>query len=535
MSWSAKRIFGTVKFKIALWYATLFAVSWAVCLLIAFLMMRHGLLLSVDQRLAADSRELVHEYLTGKRYRQFDREVPLEQVSPEELAAFKARVPGIKLLTAFEMDTPRERFFTVFGGKESSVYELRLESGGSVYSRRIDPQNHVQSLLKTFEDRVTGEGSRNVLFRLISPDGRVLGATPESARLLPAGVDGVNYRIQAVRGEDFRILRLPLFDGGVLEFGRNLRQPQALLRGYGLIHLSILAVVLCLGTVCGWLIARKFISGVLRVSEAARHIAGGDFSKRVPSCNDGVEIEELVSTFNMMNANTERLFDELRMVTDNVAHDLRTPLTRMRGFAEVTVSGPAELDRYKELAGVVADECAMMLQLINTMLEITRTESSLEKLDFEEIDLALLLYRAHELFLPLAEDREIDFRLVLPEAGPVMMRGDRLKLQRMISNLIDNALKFTPPQGRVTIRLERLETGIRLEVCDTGCGIPPQDLGHIFERFFRSDASRTRPGNGLGLALVHAIVTAHHGTIQVESTPGEGTVFTVDFPEEKKG
>ena len=119
--------------------------------------------------------------------------------------------------------------------------------------------------------------------------------------------------------------------------------------------------------------------------------------------------------------------------------------------------------------------------------------------------------------------------------GPVMMRGDRLKLQRMISNLIDNALKFTPPQGKVTIRLERLETGIRLEVCDTGCGIPPQDLGHIFERFFRSDASRTRPGNGLGLALVHAIVTAHHGTIQVESTPGEGTVFTVDFPGEKKG
>ncbi|UKI30947.1 MAG: hypothetical protein L6W00_24310 [Lentisphaeria bacterium] len=108
----------------------MFAVSWAVCLLIAFLMMRHGLFLSVDQRLAADSRELVHEYLTGKRYRQFDREVPLEQVSPEELAAFKARVPGIKLLTAFEMDTPRERFFTVFGGKEGSVYELRLESGG---------------------------------------------------------------------------------------------------------------------------------------------------------------------------------------------------------------------------------------------------------------------------------------------------------------------------------------------------------------------------------------------------------------------
>lgn len=530
MSWSAKRIFGTVKFKIALWYAALFAVSWAVCLLIAYLMMRHGLLLSVDQRLASDSRDLVHEYLTGKRYRQFDREVPLEQVSPEELAAFEARIPGIKLLTAFEKDTPRERFFTVFGGKDGSVYELRLESGGSIYSRRIDPRNHVQTLLKTFEDRVTGEGSRNVLFRLYAPDRTLAGAIPESARRLPQGVDGEEYRIQSVRGEDFRILRLPLFDGSVLEIGRNLRQSQALLRGYGLIHLSILAVVLCLGTLCGWLIARKFISGVLRVSEAARHIAGGDFSKRVPDCNDGAEIEELVSTFNMMNANTERLFDELRMVTDNVAHDLRTPLTRMRGLAEVTVSGPAELERYKELAGVVADECAMMLQLINTMLEITRTESSLEKLDFEEVDLALMLFRAHELFLPLAEDHEIDFRLELPESGPAIMRGDRLKLQRMVSNLIDNALKFTPPQGRVVIRLERREEGLHLEVRDTGCGIPETDICHIFERFFRSDASRTRPGNGLGLALVHAIVTAHRGSIRVESTQGEGTVFYVDFP-----
>ena len=530
MSWSAKRIFGTVKFKIALWYAALFAVSWAVCLLIAYVMMRHGLLLSVDQRLAAESRELVHEYLTGKRYRQFDREVPLTQIPPEELAAFEMRIPGIQLLTAFEKDTPRERFFTVFGGLNGSVYELRLESGGSIYSRRIDPQNHVQALLKTFEDRVTGEGSRNVLFRLYAPDGSVAGATPESARRLPKGTGDGDYRIQSVRGEDFRILRLPLFDGSVLEIGRNLRQPQALLRGYGLIHLSILAVVLCLGTLCGWLIARKFISGVLRVSEAARHIAGGDFSKRVPSCNDGAEIEELVSTFNMMNANTERLFDELRMVTDNVAHDLRTPLTRMRGFAEVTVSGPAELDRYKELAGVVADECAMMLQLINTMLEITRTESSLEKLDFEEVDLALMLFRAHELFLPLAEDHEIDFRLELPESGPVMMRGDRLKLQRMVSNLIDNALKFTPAQGRVVIHLEQREAGPHLEIRDTGCGIPEKDLGHIFERFFRSDASRTRPGNGLGLALVHAIVTAHRGTIRVESSPGEGTVLFVDFP-----
>ena len=183
MSWSAKRIFGTVKFKIALWYAALFAVSWAVCLLIAYLMMRHGLLLSVDQRLASDSRELVHEYLTGKRYRQFDREVPLSQVAPEELAAFEEKIPGVQLLVAFEMDTPRERFYTVFGGRDGKVYELRLESGGSVYSRRFDPAKNIPALLKTFEDRVTGEGSRNVLFRLFAPDGRVT----ELFRTLAAG------------------------------------------------------------------------------------------------------------------------------------------------------------------------------------------------------------------------------------------------------------------------------------------------------------------------------------------------------------
>ena len=168
---------------------------------------------------------------------------------------------------------------------------------------------------------------------------------------VPTGLGGVpDSLLQMDEVLPHEILRLPMFDGSVLEIGRNLRQPQALLRGYGLIHLSILAVVLCLGTLCGWLIARKFISGVLRVSEAARHIAGGDFSKRVPSCNDGVEIEELVSTFNMMNANTERLFDELRMVTDNVAHDLRTPLTAIIGSSSAYLENKKELSdkiRYK--------------------------------------------------------------------------------------------------------------------------------------------------------------------------------------------
>ncbi len=536
MSSKRKRIFGTVKFRVALWFAALFAVSAAVCLPLAYYVMRKGLLEAADRELEAEARELVHIYLTGRRYKQFDREIPAALVSRPTLAAFNARLPGVRLLLGFENRNLHGTFRTYYGVCGGKLYELRRESDGTVYSRLVEPDHHVELLQNAFDDRSLAEGSSNVTFLLLDRNGRKLAGS-RRARSLPAEAKtaengeggGPDFDIAAGDRSDFRVIRLPMFDGRVIETGRNLARTYAMIRDYSLIHAGTFIAVLCIGSLCGWLIARKFIAGVVRVSEAARDIAGGDFSRRVPGGNEGAEIDELVDTFNLMNANTERYFEELRMVTDNVAHDLRTPLTRMRGLAEVTVSGPPDLSAYKEMAGVIAEECGQMLQLINTMLEITRTGSKIDALELAPVDLSRMAEVAVDLFGPLAEDRHIALTLELP-SEPVVVAGERIKLQRVVANLIDNALKFTPDEGRITVSLENGNDIARFRVADTGCGIKPEEIGHVFERFFRSDSSRSRPGNGLGLALVQAIVSAHRGRIFVESEFGRGSVFTVELP-----
>ena len=173
-----------------------------------------------------------------------------------------------------------------------------------------------------------------------------------------------------------------------------------------------------------------------------------------------------------------------------------------------------------------------MLSLINSLLEITRTEAGLAGLNTDQVELGEELRRAHELFQPLAEDLGIEFALELPEK-PLYVAADRVKLQRVFSNLIDNALKFSDPGGRVAIGLAAGEKTAVVTVSDTGCGISESDLPHIFDRLYRCDASRSRPGSGLGLTLAAAIVRAHGGTIEAASTPGKGSVFTVTLPDAK--
>jgi len=375
------------------------------------------------------------------------------------------------------------------------------------------------------------EGSRNLAFVLLAPGGKVLARSP-STRFLPTDfpADGTDLTTITAEGTPYRVCRIVFFDGLTLEVARSIQPLEELLTTYVSVHLLVIFVMLLLGVVASWLLARRFISGVTRVSAVARVIAEeGNFRCRVPLGNDGSEIDELVRTFNLMNANTAHLFSELRMITDNVAHDLRTPLTRIRGFSEITVNGPPELSRYRELAAVVADECSQMIEVINTMLEIARTENSLEVSNVEPVDLTALLRLAYELFLPLAEERNITFTTSLPNSQQ-LFAGNRIQLQRIIANLLDNAFKFTPEKGTVRLSLRVAKFFYIIEVADSGCGIRQEEQQHIFERFYRGDASRSRPGNGLGLALVKAIVAAHRGSIELESSVGNGSSFSIRLP-----
>jgi signal transduction histidine kinase len=175
------------------------------------------------------------------------------------------------------------------------------------------------------------------------------------------------------------------------------------------------------------------------------------------------------------------------------------------------------------------EQSSNMLELINTMLEISQTGCRLDRTPREDIDLCAFLHETADLYETVLDDRRLKLNLDLP-AEPVLFSGHRGRLQRLLGNLLDNAIKFTSNDGTITLSLARTDSGIVLRVSDSGCGIAPADLPHVFRRFWRSDSSRSLPGNGLGLALAKAIVTSYAGTITCDSTVGKGTVFTISLP-----
>ena len=530
MSWNNRKIFRTVKFRVALWYALLFALSAAVSFLLVFIYLKNSMLRETDHTLAGYVDRVLYTYLTNDKFKRFDREVSLEKVPAKALEAMRQRIPNLKFLLAFERAGRKQHYYTVIGYADGRLYELRRESSGSVFTRQIQTGDHLPLVRKSFQNMVAEEGSSNLFFRLLTPDGNVIAESPLPETLPLRFYKDPSKRFYTVAGDPpFRLITEQLFDGNVLEIGRSLYYVQRRLELYSLIFITTVSSILCLGIFCGWLIAGKFIAGVERLNAAAQHIIqSGDFSKRVPVGHDGVEIDNLVRAFNSMNANTEKLITELQHITDDIAHDLRTPLTRMRGMAEVTVSGPQELAQYREMACDVAEECTKMVTMINTMLEITRTESNLEIISESRLILNDLLRQAYELYQLLAEEKGQIFSLNLPEE-PVTISADKIKIQRIVANLLDNAIKFTPEGGFISLDLATANGMAAIRVSDTGCGIPEKDLDSIFKRFYRADSSRTLPGNGLGLSLVHAIVEAHHGKITVESSE-KGSTFTVFLP-----
>lgn len=242
----------------------------------------------------------------------------------------------------------------------------------------------------------------------------------------------------------------------------------------------------------------------------------------------GDEIQQLADTFNAMLDRIRDLIAEMREMTDNIAHDMRSPLARIRAISEVAVSSASTSDDHKQAASTTIEECDRLLQMINATLDVAEAEAGTAAADVQTVDISELARDACELFEPVAEEKEIELTCELDSGCSI--RGNVQNLQRMLANLLDNALKYTPPKGRVGINLGCEDDSIRVAVADTGIGIPAVDQARIFERFFRCDQSRTESGCGMGLSFSQAVARAHGGDISVNSEPGNGTTFTITFP-----
>ena len=419
-----------------------------------------------------------------------------------------------------------------------SEYEGFLaRSTSDLVGEYAESKGDLKEMRHFFDEDVEEHGADRIFLLLTDPAGRdVLNACADKTilrtmlsraqRNLPA------YRISkesALPHHHRIVLRVKttvLPDGFKLSIGHNVTADEQYLLFLAItLGGAFLLSLLLGGWAADWL-ARRFVRSLQNVSDAADRIRAGEWSTRVTPSHESRELMLLEDAFNTMCDQNEKTLTELKTLTDDIAHDLRTPLTRLRTAAEFAAMG-GELNR--PLPEMLFEQSSDMLELINTMLEISQTGCKLDRTPREDIDLCSFLRETVELYATVLDDQKLAINLDLPKES-VVFSGHRGRLQRLLGNLLDNAIKFTPSGGVITLSLVRTASAVVLRVSDTGCGIAPEEIPHIFRRFWRSDSSRSLPGNGLGLALAKAIVTSYAGTITCESSLGKGTTFTITIP-----
>jgi heavy metal sensor kinase len=280
----------------------------------------------------------------------------------------------------------------------------------------------------------------------------------------------------------------------------------------------------------GWLLARGSLRPIQRITQTARRIGGAHLYETVPTSGSGDELDQLAVTLNEMIARIRESMERVRRFSGDAAHEIRTPLAAIRSQVEVTLERHRDAEEYEQVLRHVLDEVERLGAGTDAMLRLAQSEGGLDPARRTPVDLSALLADVVAFFEPLAAESDVKLELDLRPTGPVA--GDPSWLHQLFANLVHNAIKFTPAGGSVRVGLAPEPEGAAVvaSVRDTGAGIPADELGRIFERFHKVDASRSQVGFGLGLSLAREIAKAHGGSIEVESRLGRGSVFRVTLP-----
>jgi signal transduction histidine kinase len=320
-------------------------------------------------------------------------------------------------------------------------------------------------------------------------------------------------------------------DGGVLQVGKANEELIDLLADYRRAAVIVMLIFVPASFAGGAFLASRALRPVQHLTEVAQEIVDTNrLDARVPSPGTGGELAALVLVFNKMLGRIDALVRGMRESLDNVAHDLRTPLTRLRHKAQRVIevaedSSSATLDsNHRQAIDALADcveEADRVSTILNTLLDISEAEAGLVKLEFTNLSLASLIEQVVESYSEFAEERKVTVTHDVPE--DIRVNADATSLFRVFANLLDNGIKYTPSGGNVRISAQRDGSQVTIRFKDTGIGIAPEDLPRVWERLFRASRSRTERGLGLGLSFVRAIIEAHGGTAAVESESGAGT------------
>ncbi len=359
---------------------------------------------------------------------------------------------------------------------------------------------------------------------------------PLSEKSLDAAMRGLPSfdTVQGLREYPVRILTMPVMESSrlinIIQVGVSLRSIHETRVRFLLLMAGVLPLGLVLAASGGWLLAHRALKPVDRMTAAARRISAEHLSQRLDETGTGDELDNLAKTLNQMLTRLDVAFSQTRRFSADVSHELQTPLTILKGELEVALRSTRPPEEYRATMESALEEVDRIAHLVEGLLLLARAEAGVLKMDRQDVELGQVLEEVSLRLKPLADSHRIELRL-----GPIEslhVQGDRERLQRMVSNLVDNAIKYTGAEGRVILGIQHDSKWASILVSDTGRGIPIEEQERIFQAFYRTPEALAlaEKGTGLGLSIAQSIALAHGGTIHVESVPGKGSLFRASIP-----